>query len=85
MINNFLIWLDVIKGNRPRHHLWQALNNLSGRKDRTITSPWGETYKRYSEETFLYFGCAEISYPDWLSKHYWDELNLDDLDEYVND
>jgi hypothetical protein len=38
MINNFLTWLDVMMGNRPRRHFWQALG--TGKTENNLTSPW---------------------------------------------
>lgn len=42
MINNFLTWLDVMRGNRPRRHFWQAV----GKTENNLTSPWAIREKR---------------------------------------
>ena len=78
MINNFLIWFDVLKGVRPCRHFWQSLSNFSG--ENNLSSPWAKTYQKYAEDTYFYYGESEISYSEWLGSHFWTELNLEDLE-----
>jgi hypothetical protein len=78
MLENFLIWFDVIKGARPRRHLWQSLSNFT---ENSLTSPWAKTYQRYAENTYLYYGESDISYREWLGRHFWTELNLDNFED----
>jgi hypothetical protein len=76
MINNFLVWFDVLKGIRPKRHFWQAINNFSGND---CSSPWAQTYQRYIEDTFLYYGECNISYPDWVTTKYWTAPDLENI------
>lgn len=78
MFENLLIWFDVIRGARPRRHLWQSLSNLT---ENNVSSPWAKTYQRYIDDTYLYYGESDISYREWLGRHFWVELNLDDFEE----
>lgn len=76
MITNFLIWIDVLKECRPRRHFWQSLSNFT---ENNITSPWAKTYQRYIEDTFLYYGECNISYPEWVTTKYWTESDLEEI------
>jgi hypothetical protein len=78
MFENLLIWFDVIRGARPRRHLWQALSNFT---ENNVSSPWAKTFKRYIDDTYVYYGESDISYREWLGRHFWAELNLDDFEE----
>jgi hypothetical protein len=44
MIKNFHIWMDVMRGNRPRRHFWQCLTSSN---ENNLTSPWARSYQRY--------------------------------------
>jgi hypothetical protein len=76
MLQNFLVWIDVLKGGRPRRHLWQSLSNFT---ENNITSPWAKTYQRYIEDTFFYYGECNISYPEWVTTKYWTESDLEEI------
>lgn len=78
MLQNFLIWFDVLRGARPRRHLWQSLSNFT---ENNLSSPWAKTYQRYLHDTYLYYGESDISYSEWLKRHFWTELNFDNFEE----
>lgn len=78
MFENLLIWFDVIRGARPRRHLWQSLSNFT---ENNVSSPWAKTYKKYIDDTYLYYGESDISYREWLGRNFWTELNFDNFEE----
>ena len=55
----------VITRNRENHYLV------------SYESPWGQTMRRYARyKISCLFDKNHLSYSDWVTNHYWDELNI---------